>query len=81
MDFTLAVVLIFCVSCQFNLTIVGHEVLKEAASVMGYGYSPDLKTALQKEKLTRKESTVTIIPAGGYIFPIISEPFYLFGKE
>ncbi len=81
MDFSLALVLIFSVSQQFKLTMIGHEVLREAAAAMGYDYSPDLATAFQKEQADRQEASISIIPAGGYIFPIISEPFYLFGDR
>ena len=81
MDFTLALVLIFCVSQQFKLTMIGHDVLREAAAVMGYDYSPDLGTALRREQVDRQKASVNIIPAGGYIFPIISEPFYLSGDR
>ncbi|MBW1766207.1 MAG: hypothetical protein JRJ65_04055 [Deltaproteobacteria bacterium] len=79
MDFTLALVLIFCVSRQFKLTMIGHDVLREAAAAMGCDYSPDLITALQGERKNRQEASVSVIPAGGYVFPVISEPFYLFG--
>jgi nickel-dependent lactate racemase len=81
MDFTLALVLIFCVSQQFKLTMIGHDVLRETAAVMGYDYSPDLGTALRREQVDRQKASVNIIPAGGYIFPIISEPFYLSGDR
>jgi nickel-dependent lactate racemase len=79
-DFTGALVLIFSVSLQFKLTLVGSEVLREAASLMGYDYAPDLDTALMEEHENhRPRAMVNVIPAGGYIFPIIQEPFYLFG--
>jgi nickel-dependent lactate racemase len=81
MDFTLALVLIFCVSRQFNLTMIGHNVLEEAAAAMGYEYSPDLTAALQREHKARQEASVSVIPGGGYIFPIVSDPFYLFGDR
>ena len=79
-DFSGALVLIFSVSLQFKLTLVGNEVLREAAYLMGYDYAPDLNTALEEEnKNHRQRASVNVIPAGGYIFPIIREPFYLFG--
>lgn len=79
MDFNMALILIFSVSRRFKLTMIGHEVLRNAAEAMGYNYSPDLAMALREEQARHDKATVSIIPAGGYIFPIISDPFYLFG--
>jgi len=80
MDFNMALILILSVSRRFKLTMIGHEVLHNAASTMGFGYSPDLATTIEEGSSRRKEATVSVIPAGGYIFPMISEPFYLFGN-
>jgi nickel-dependent lactate racemase len=81
MDFNMAVILVFSMSRQFRLILVGHEVLRSAAAAMGFGYSPDLNAAFENELPLREKATVSVIPAGGYIFPIISDPFYLFGRK
>ena len=78
-DFTGALVLIFCISIGFKLTLIGPEILREAAATMGFGYAQDLPTAFHNEIEQCPHATVNIIPAGGYVFPITSEPFYLFG--
>jgi hypothetical protein len=78
MDFNMALILIFSISRKFRLTMIGNEVLRDAAFAMGSGYSPDLATAVRDGSSRLEEATVSVIPAGGYIFPIISEPFYLF---
>jgi nickel-dependent lactate racemase len=78
MDFNMAMILILAMTRRFNLVLVGHAVLKDAADAMGCEYSPDLRTALDKESGRLKEASVSIIPGGGYIYPIISAPFYLF---
>ncbi len=77
MDFNMAIILILAITRRFKLVLVGHEVLRDAAKAIGCRYSPDLSTALKEESSRVKEASVSIIPAGGYIFPIISEPFYL----
>jgi hypothetical protein len=46
---------------------------------MGFEYAPDWKTALEMEKTRTMKATVNIIPAGGYIFPIVKEGFRLIG--
>jgi len=77
MDFNMAIILIISIIKRFNLVLVGHDVLRDAAEAMGCEYSPDLNIALSKESARIKEASVNIIPAGGYVFPIIPEPFYL----
>jgi len=49
------------------------------AKAMECKWYPDLDTALQKESKKGEKKTVSVIPAGGYIFPIIEEPFELLG--
>ena len=53
------------------------EVLRDLAKAMECKHYPDLETALQKESKKGEKKSVSIIPAGGYIFPIIPEPFEL----
>lgn len=77
MDFNMAMILILAMTRRFNLVLVGHGVLRDAADAMGCGYSPDLRMALDKESRKIEEASVSLIPGGGYIFPIISEPLYL----
>jgi nickel-dependent lactate racemase len=76
-DFNMALLLVLAVAKKFNLSLVGHEVLRDLAKAMECKHYPDLDTALQKESRKGEKKTVSIIPAGGYIFPIISEPFEL----
>jgi hypothetical protein len=76
-DFNMALLLVLAVAKKFNLSLIGHEVLKDLAKAMECKWYPDLETALQKESRKGEKKTVSVIPAGGYIFPIISEPFEL----
>jgi len=59
--------------------VLSDRVLENAAAKMGFEYTPDLRTAIEEEKRRKKKATVNVIPAGGYVFPIISEPFHLIG--
>lgn len=79
MDFSLAMVLVFAMSRKYAMTMVGPEVLREAAEAMGYVYAPSLQAALERESARRPKASVSLIPAGGYVFPILADPFYLFG--
>jgi len=76
-DFNMALLLVLAVAKKFNLSLIGHEVLRDLAKAMECKHYPDLDTALQKESKKGEKKTVSVIPAGGYIFPIISEPFEL----
>jgi nickel-dependent lactate racemase len=76
-DFNMALLLVLAVAKKFNLSLIGHEVLQDLAKAMECKWYPDLDTALQKESKKGEKKTVSVIPAGGYIFPIISEPFDL----
>ncbi len=78
-DFNMALILVLAVAKKFNLSLIGHEVLQDLAKAMECKWYPDLNTALQKESKKGEKKTVSVIPAGGYIFPIISEPFELLG--
>lgn len=78
-DFNMALLLVLAVAKKFNLSLIGHEVLQDLAEAMACTWYPDLVTALQKESRRDEHKTVSVIPAGGYIFPIISEPFDLLG--
>jgi len=78
-DFNMALLLVLAVAKKFNLALIGHEVLKDLAKAMECKWYPDLNTALQKESKKGEKKTVSVIPAGGYIFPIIEEPFELLG--
>jgi hypothetical protein len=75
MDFNMALILIFFVSRRYRVVLVADGVLKDAAFRMGFEYVPDLKTAPEVEKKKMEKATVNIIPAGGYIFPIVKEGF------
>lgn len=77
MDFNMAIILVVAVARKFNLCLIGHEVLKELAEAIDCKWFPNLNNALQQETNQKGKRTVSIIPAGGYIFPIISEPFDL----
>jgi nickel-dependent lactate racemase len=77
MDFNMAIILVVAVAEKFNLSLVGGKVLKDLAGVMGCKYYQDLASALAKESAGGVKKTVSIIPAGGYIYPVVSEPFYL----
>ena len=77
MDFNMAIILVVAVAKKFNLSLIGHEVLQDLAKAMECKWYPDLDTALHKESKKGEKKTVSVIPAGGYIFPIISEPFDL----
>jgi nickel-dependent lactate racemase len=76
-DFNMALLLVLAVAKKFNLSLIGHEVLQDLAKAMECKWYPDLDAALQKESKQGEKKTVSVIPAGGYIFPIISEPFEL----
>jgi nickel-dependent lactate racemase len=78
-DFNMALLLVLAVAKKFNLALIGHEVLQDLAKAMECKWYPDLDTALQKESKKGEKKSVSVIPAGGYIFPIISEPFELLG--
>lgn len=75
-DFNLALVLIFFVSRKFRVILV-DKLLQGAASRMGFEYAPDLATAIDAERRRKKNPTVNVIPAGGYVFPVILEEFCL----
>lgn len=76
-DFNVALLLVLAVAKKFNLALIGHEVLRDLAGAMECRWYPDLNSALQKESRKGEKKTVSVIPAGGYIFPIIAEPFEL----
>jgi nickel-dependent lactate racemase len=78
-DFNMALLLVLAVAKKFNLALIGHEVLQDLAKAMECKWYPDLDIALQQESKKGEKKTVSVIPAGGYIFPIISEPFELLG--
>lgn len=80
-DFNMALILVLAVAKKFNLSLVGHRVLEDLARVMGCKYYPDLDQAFEEEGQKGEKKTVSIIPAGGYIFPIIGEPFYLLDEQ
>jgi len=77
MDFNMAIILVVGVAKKFNVCLVGQKILTDLAAAMGCKYYPDLATAIAQEAGSGEKKTVTVIPAGGYIFPIIAEPFYL----
>jgi len=77
MDFNMALVLIFFISKKYRVVLVGDEVLRQAALGMGFDYALDLPSAIEVVKIERKSPTVNIIPAGGYIFPLLMEEFRL----
>jgi nickel-dependent lactate racemase len=77
MDFNMALVLIFFVSRKYRVVLIADKVLQQAALRMGFNYAPDLLSAIEGEKMQRENPTVNIIPAGGYIFPLVTEGFRL----
>jgi nickel-dependent lactate racemase len=78
-DFNLAVVEMFFVSKRFRV-VMSDKVLENAARKMGFEYAPDLLTAIEEEIRRKEKATVNVIPAGGYVFPILAEPFHLIGS-
>jgi nickel-dependent lactate racemase len=76
-DFNMALILVLAVAKKFRLSLIGNKVLKDLADVMGCNYYPDFDAAVRKESNANEKKTVSVIPAGGYVFPIISEPFNL----
>lgn len=81
MDFNMAIILVLSVARRFRLTLIGDQVLESAAQAMGYLYQPDLDSALKEEARLKPQAEVSLIPGGGYIFPVLDEPFHLFGEE
>lgn len=79
MDFNMALVLIFFISKKYRVVLVADEVLRKAASRMGFEYAPDLPNAIEGTKKRKENLTVNIIPAGGYIFPLLTDGFHLMG--
>jgi nickel-dependent lactate racemase len=77
MDFNMALILIFFVSKKYRVVLVADKVLQQAALRMGFGYAPDLPSAIEGTKMQWENPTVHIIPAGGYIFPLITGGFRL----
>ncbi len=77
MDFNMALILIFFASRKFRVVLVADRILREAAGQMGFDYASDLSMAIEKEKWRRKTATLNLIPAGGYVFPMVKEAFRL----
>ena len=77
MDFNMALILIFFASRKFRVVLVADRILREAAGQMGFEYASDISMAIEKEKWRRKTATVNLIPAGGYVFPMVKEAFRL----
>jgi hypothetical protein len=73
----MAIILVVAVARKFNLCLIGQKVLADLAAAMGCKYYPDPAVAIAQEAGSGEKKTVTVIPAGGYIFPVIAEPFYL----
>ena len=80
MDFNMALVLIFFISRKYRVVLVADEVLREAALRMGFDYAPDLPSAIKGTKKQKENLTVNLIPAGGYIFPLLTGGFHLMGR-
>jgi nickel-dependent lactate racemase len=77
MDFNMALILIFFVSQKYRVVLVADKVLQQAAVRMGFDYAPDLPGAIEEMKRQKENLTVNILPAGGYIFPLLTEGFRL----
>jgi nickel-dependent lactate racemase len=77
-DFNLALLLIFFAARRFRVIFVADQQHRAASEQMGFDFMPDLAKAIAEEAARRPESTVNVIPAGGYIFPLIDEPMRLF---
>jgi nickel-dependent lactate racemase len=80
MDFNMALILILSVAQRFHVGVVGHQALHTAAERMGFNHFPDLETAINKGLPRYEKADVSVIPCGGYIFPVTAEPFRLFGE-
>jgi nickel-dependent lactate racemase len=77
MDSNMALILIFFISKRYRVVLVADEVLREAALRMGFDYAPDLPSAIERTKKQEGRLTVNLIPAGGYIFPLLAGGFRL----
>jgi hypothetical protein len=80
MDFNMALILIFFISKKYRVVLVADEVLREAALRMGFDYAPDLPSAIKGTRKQKENLTVNLIPAGGYIFPLLTGGFRLMGR-
>ena len=76
-DFNMALILIFFASRKFRVVLIADKILQEASGRMGFDYASDLSVAIEKERWQRKTATVNLIPAGGYVFPMVKEEFRL----
>jgi lactate racemase len=77
-DFNLALLLIFFASRRFRVVFVADQQQRAASEQMGFNFTPDLASAIADEAVRRPDATVNVIPAGGYVFPVIDEPMRLF---
>lgn len=80
MDFNMALVLIFFVSKKYRVVLVADEMFRDAAFRMGFDYAPDLPSAIEGVKRRKGSLTVNLIPAGGYIFPLVRSGFRLMDR-
>jgi hypothetical protein len=77
MDFNMAVILVFFAAMKYRIVLVADRLLEDAARRMGFDYAEDLPAALAAEAQKRPNATVNVIPAGGYVYPVVSQPFRL----
>ena len=77
-DFNLALLLMFFASRRFRVLFVADHRQRAASEKMGFDFMPDLAEAIADEAARKPDATVNVIPAGGYIFPLIDEPMRLF---
>ena len=79
MDFNMALLLIVFVAAKYKVVLVADPSLKQTARMMGFSHAVDLEAALSEEQRSRPAASVNLIPAGGYVFPMIRDPFRLIG--
>jgi hypothetical protein len=77
MDFNMAVVLVFFAAARYRIVLVADRLAEDGARRMGFDYEEDLPAALAAEARKRPNAAVNVIPAGGYVYPMVSEPFRL----
>ena len=77
MDFNMAVILVFFAASKYRIVLVADRLIEDAARRMGFEYAEDLPAALAAEARKRPNAFVNVIPAGGYVYPMLRQPFRL----
>ncbi len=81
MDFNMAIILIFFAAARYRICLVADRLMEDAAGRMGFDYAEELPAALADEARKKPRATVNVIPAGGYVYPVVSRPFRLIDAE